>query len=98
MVHEVQDCLEVTDVYVFKVEERVRVGVALKDFLEEWGAGRYDKLVCLELSILTDQGDVKEASIIPKVTQPPTDVALEGIATKKEFFTTHSELHQVFFS
>ena len=72
------------------------MGVELEYLLEELGASRDDKLVCLELSILTDQGDIKEVSILPTVTQPITDGALEGIVTKSVFFITHSERASTF--
>ena len=68
------------------------VGVAAENASEEWGAGREDDFVCLDLLIIAGEGDVKEVLVIPQFTEGKANVAFKVIPAKAELFCRHVEL------
>ena len=51
-------------------------------------------LVCLQLLILTGQGDVEEVLVLPELPEGPADIRLEIIPPQTELFRRHrAELH-----
>ena len=58
MVHKAQHCFQVSELDTFHVDERMTVLNFAQNFLEEWGAGSKDHLVCFNLLVSADKSHV----------------------------------------
>jgi len=84
VVHEVEDCLQVSELDPLQVKQGVLVRVLLENRSEERRTGRQDQLMCLDLPGATAQGAVKEVLFLPDVPEGHTDVALKIIPSQTE--------------
>merc|ERR1719309_1913345 len=93
MVHEVEDCLQVSEFHPLEIKQRVLVDILLENRPEERRAGRQDQFVCLDLPGTTAQGAVKEVLLLPDLPEGQADVALKIIpAQTKLLICTHSSV------
>ena len=96
MVHELKNCLQVSELYPLQVKQGVLVRVLLENRSEERRTGRQDQLVCLDLPGATAQGAVEEVLLLPDFLEGYTYVPLEIIPTQTELLiVTHFGYFQI---
>jgi len=89
MVDEVKDGDKVGILDPFEVEEWMFMTISPKYCSEEWGAGRQDDLVSLDLVLVASEGDIEKVLVFTQFSKSATDVGFKVVPAKTKLFTGH---------
>jgi len=87
MVHEIQYRHQVYVLHSFELQQGVLVLVPLQHGAEEWGAGREDDLVGLQLVIITGESDIKKVFVLSKLSECCAYICLKVVPTEAKLFS-----------